>query len=122
MRICQNLLTHRLRRLFPSPNLSPTEEETLLGRETIDVCRPRLALHRFLKSEPRQFQTAKIPDRFNQNEFAVLVKVDFVDAETRELLFHAVGTIRIVLRVGICPPVFQIALVIKLAALVVESV
>ena len=57
-----------------------------------------------------------------KDEFAVLVQADLFDAEAGELLLDAGGAIRVVFRIRLGPPVFEIALEVKLAPLIVEAV
>src|SRR4029079_19125995 len=118
MRVGKNLLSHRFGSLFPAPHLRPAQEEPLLGREAVDVCRARFALHRLLKREPRDLQTAEVSDRLTQNELAILVHADLFRPEAGKLLLYTSGALGVILGVYFGPPVFQVSLQIKLAGLI----
>src|ERR1043166_4727651 len=122
MRVSQNLLSHRFRSLLSTPNLRPTQEKSLFRCEAIDVCRTRFPLHRFLKRQPGDLQSAEITDAFSRHQFAILVQANLIRLKTGKLLLNASGAIGIVFRVSFRPPVFEVALQIKLTTLIVEAV
>ena len=64
-----------LRPAVGRPDARPVEEEALLGREAVDVRRPRLAFEALLEGLVRDRQAAQVRDRFAENELAVLVDV-----------------------------------------------
>src|SRR5438309_1259802 len=86
VRFC--LQPRRLRPLIRAPDLRPTEKESLLSRDAVDLFRPGLAFQRFFIRSVGDSQPAKVRDALAKNQFAVLVQtgLDFV---TVKLFFHA---------------------------------
>src|SRR5450755_2272111 len=100
--------------------LSPGDEELLLGREAVDVGRSRLAFERFLIGEIGDLRSAQVADTFAEHELAVVVDI-FLDEVIVELIGDAGSSLLEVFEVGVDPPVAQAAEEIELRALVVEA-
>src|SRR4051812_43424693 len=107
MRISLRLQALGFRRVLLGPNLRPTQEETLLGSEAIDVTRVRLTLERLHESVVGHVKSAKVRDRFTRDELALQVQTRF-NFKTIKLLNNTVGAFIEALLVAFGPPVFQI--------------
>src|SRR5258705_8160081 len=102
------------------PNLRPTEEETLLGRETIDQL-IRLSCLRLLKRTIGQCQPTKIRDTFSDNQFTLKVQARFC-FESIKLFYHAIRPLTKALIIALSPPIFEITRGVEACTLVVEPV
>src|SRR5947208_17117901 len=103
------------------PDLRVGKEKPLLGREPINSLRTRLALEALLIGLVSERQAAEVRNALSEHQLAVFVDVAG-DHVRVELLLHTLGALLVVLQVFGGPPVFQIALGVKLAPLVVKAV
>src|SRR6266481_561319 len=106
--------------LIGAPDLRPTEEEALLGSEAVSVRRPRLARNGLLIRGVGDRQSAQVGDALSQNQLAILVQVA-VDDVGVELVGDTGGAGLEILQIFRAPPVFQVALAVELAAVVVKT-
>src|SRR5205823_9155997 len=106
--------------LIGAPDLCPTEEEALLGAKAVSVRRPRFARQGFFIRSIGDRQSTQVGDALPQNQLAILVQVA-VDDVGVELIGNA-GSARLeILQVLRAPPVFQVALTVELAAMIVKT-
>src|SRR5690242_11197696 len=103
-----------------APHLSPSEEESLLGRKSVDISL-RFAFQGFFVGGIGNGETAQIGYAFAEHELAVLVQagLDFVAIE---LLLDAGGALVEILTVFGRPPVSQVPLGVELRAGIVKAV
>src|SRR5580704_491928 len=104
-----------------APDLNPSQKKALLGSEAVLVRRTGLAFQRFLISGIGNRDTSKVCDAFAEDKLAIFVQVAVHDVAV-ELRFNARGTFLEILQIVGRPPVLQIAVAVKLAPLVVETV
>src|SRR6202012_2862791 len=71
--------------------------------------------------EESQLESAKICDVFTQRQFSVYVQIVHSDKAVI-LLHHAIGAFGELLAVRRGPPLFKIALAVKLASLIIKAV
>src|SRR6185369_5820536 len=104
--------------IFTCP-LSESDKETLVRRKTLDwlqVCTCR----GFLPCDVSNQRSAEVSDILTARELGV--NVDVVNHDVGcELVTEAINTVLEAVGVFFGPPVFEIALRVKLAALVVET-
>src|SRR6266481_9732755 len=106
--------------LIGAPDLRPTEEEALLGSKAVSVRRPRLARKGLLIRGVGDRQSAQVGDALSPNQLAILVQVA-VDDVGVELVGDTGGAGLEILQIFRAPPVFQVALAVELAAVVVKT-
>src|SRR6185503_10899444 len=108
-------------RVFLCPGLCPAKEEALLGGETIDVRGTRLALERFHVGVVSDVESAQIGNRFARYELALQMQTR-LNLKTAELINHTISAFIEILLVAFSPPVFQVALRVKLGARIIVAV
>ena len=115
-----HLVAERFGANVVGPHLSVADEEALIGGETFEL-RQRIARRCVAEGLIGDFQTAVVGDVFTAGEGAVAVQAgQYLDCV--EETNHALGARFEVGHVLGRPPVAKIAFLVKLAALVVETV
>src|SRR5579862_9957108 len=105
---------------FVATELTPCDEELLLGSEAVNVRGARLALQRFLICEVGHLGSPQVSDALAEYELAVVVNV-FLDVIVVELIGDAGCAPLKVFQVSLGPPVSQAPQIIELRTLVVEA-
>src|SRR5260370_3183275 len=108
------------RRYVLAPNLAPSEEETLFGRESVDLGL-RLALQCIHQSHEPEAQAAVVHRVLSDRQLAVQVHV-FNGSERRIFLDEALRAFFELFGIFRGPPVAHVALQIELAPAIVEAV
>src|ERR1035437_3471696 len=90
MRIALHHEPLRLRSGLVSAELSPRDKELLIGRESVNGWRRRLALLRLLEREVGNLDPGQVADGFAQHQLAIVMNVR-LDVIAVELVHHALG-------------------------------
>ena len=101
VRVAGDLLTFGFGRPLSGPDLCPSEEETLLGREPVDVGRTRLALKRTLVGVVRDGQAGEVANILTQGELAVRNRPGCTSYESNCLTTQAVRSSKRFLSSGV---------------------
>ena len=121
MRIRLGQETRDLGPVVRRPMRREPEKEALIGGEAVDVRRRRFPGESLLKRRVRDYESAEIGDAFAFLELSVAVQTR-LDFKSIELLRDAIAALAEILQVFRRPPIFQIAVGVKLRALIVEAV
>src|SRR5436190_16657676 len=120
MRVALHHQAHRFRPDRVAAELTPADEELLIGREAVDRLRGMLLLC-FLKCEVRDLGAGEIADRLAEDEASLMMDAG-LDEVVLELIGDARRALVEVLLVIRRPPVFQSSLGVELRALIIEAV